>query len=240
MRNARIFFLLLPLAVVVARAETDAKASERFSVLGLAFTDEWQYPSSWQSNIRGVSLSLFIEDRRSVRGLAVGLGSDISHDMTGVQFALVGCTNKKLNGIQFAGYLAHNRTFDGLTVAGVFNTNEGDGTSRGVQVAGLLNMDIDGYSFTRRPNQFILGGQIALLGNGAGHIKGAQLALGCNMAYQCSGLQIALVNYAENLRGLQIGALNFADEGSGVQIGFFNWFGQDEDCRILPLVNWRF
>ncbi|MCL1888764.1 MAG: hypothetical protein FWF96_07850, partial [Kiritimatiellaeota bacterium] len=113
-----------------------------------------------------------------------------------------------------------------------------DGTSRGLQIAGLFN--IDGFSFAGFPEPTTVGGQIALLGNGTSHMKGVQVALGFNVAdCSCTGLQIALFNVAGTLRGVQIGAANFADGGSGVQIGLYNSFGQDDNRRILPLVNFR-
>ena len=236
MKHVCIFFLLLPLAIIAASADTGVKTSERFSVLGLAFNSEVQ---SGQSNVRGVNVSLLFEERESVRGVAVGLGaSDIDGDMTGVQFAIFGCSNEKLNGVQLAGLYAYNYTFDGVAVAGLFNTAGYDGTSRGIQIAGVLN--IDGLAFSGSPDPLIKGGQIALLGNGACRIQGVQVALGINGADACSGLQIALLNYATTLRGLQIGLVNLAEEGSGLQIGLYNSFGQTDKQRTLPLVNWRF
>jgi len=232
MRNARLFFLLLPLAVVVARAETDAKASERFSVLGLAFNGEYQYPSDElrvlrgrKTNIRGVSLSLFHEDRKSVWGLSVGLGYPFFYDfdrlasiedMAGIQLALLGGRTEKLNGIQIAG----------LTV-------ENDGGFNGVTFAGLANISGFGHESTS------CGLQIALLGNVAVDIKGVQIAL-LNGTGELRGLQIGAVNFAEKTLGLQIGLANFSEEGFGLQIGLFNLFGKKDDRRILPLVNWRF
>lgn len=235
MKNARIIFLLLALPFSLARAETP----ETYSVLGLALVDEHQYPSSKMSNIRGLSLSLFGEERQSVQGVAVGLGpSWINRDMSGIQFMLLGSAAEKFNGIQFSGVYSANTTFDGVTFAGLFNLTGHGGISRGLQIAGLLN--IDGFSFSGYPDSTLVGGQIALLWNSTPNLKGVQIALGFNLAGECAGLQIALFNYATTLRGVQIGAVNIADKGSGLQIGLLNSFGTDDGRLIFPLVNMRF
>jgi len=259
MKKAKVLFLLLPLAVAVAQAKEESKSEEgkstgRFSVLGLALGEGDQYPAGKQSNIRGLSLSLFGERRNSVRGLAAGLCYSImEEDMSGIQFALIGSATDKLNGIQFSGIYNYNYTFDGVTVAGLINTAGYDGTSRGLQIAGLLNLD--GFAFSGWPEPTLIGGQIALVGNSSGHLKGFQAALLINAAEgACSGLQIGLINFAKELRGLQVGAfnyaektsglqvgvLNFSSKGKGLQIGLLNSFGEEENLRILPIINGRF
>ena len=229
--------LLLPLAAVFARA---GEATEKFSIFGLALTSEIQFPSDTKSNIRGVSLSLFGEERNSVRGVDVGLCSWIDKEMTGIQISFVGSATKNFNGIQFAGLGAFNETFNGVMFAGLLNNSAGYQKSYGLQMAGLFNTHCSINFASKRFSDLFVGGQIAFIGNAAAKINGFQIALGINGTDELKGFQIGFYNYAETLCGLQIGVLNVAREGSGLQIGLLNFFGKDDNRFVLPLLNARF
>jgi len=221
------FVLSVPLGAVADAPENG------YSVVGLA-TYALQYPSEFKNNnIRGVSLSLIEEDRDRVYGLNLGLGySYISETMAGVQISLFADGFTDVNGIQIGIIGNQIENFNGIVVAGLINFAHGsDSSSCGLQMAGLASVHFEGMR----------GMQISLVGNVTGHIKGFQASTGYNLAEgYCHGLQIGLGNRAGVLHGLQIGAVNVALTGSGVQIGLFNSFGEDDNRRILPLLNFRF
>ncbi|HEU4405420.1 MAG TPA: hypothetical protein VFS43_09040 [Polyangiaceae bacterium] len=145
------------------------------------------------------------------------------------------------------GALANAQTADdesgGLWVAGLANVARGD--LAGLHLAGLLNRSaaFDGVA--------IAGG----VNLAAGPARGAQLALGANVATRgLSGLQIGgLFNHASHgsgaqlgpinvaageLGGLALGALNLAlEDFGGAQLGALNYAGEADDSLQLGAVN---
>lgn len=84
------------------------------------------------------------------------------------------------------------------------------GSFRGVAVTGFFS-----------DCQALTGAQMSLLGNRAEEVTGGQVALGLNRAEKrVDGVQVGLVNVAEELHGIQFGLLNV--NGAG-------W--------VLPLIN---
>lgn len=100
----------------------------------------------------------------------------------------------------------------GLQVA-LYSEIEGDLV--GAQLA-LISADVDGSAF---------GLQWGNLINRAGTITGAQVAVLFNRALGVTGVQLSLVNYAEDLEGVQLGLININRNGwvpvfPGINIGF--------------------
>ncbi|MDD2237091.1 MAG: hypothetical protein PHG65_07790, partial [Kiritimatiellae bacterium] len=54
------------------------------------------------------------------------------------------------------------------------------------------------------------------------------------------GLQIGVVNYAQDMTGLQIGLFNATQVMYGLQIGIVNIISDKESLPILPLINAAF
>ena len=168
------------------------------------------------------------------------------------------------SGIQLAGL--HNAVFDttrftGIQVAGLANVSTNVTDMVDIQIAGLFNFVFDTTDFfgvqiagfVNATHERIAGLQLAGFGNIAKDITGMQIGL-INAADELHGLQlglwnrsrghavgqIGLVNTAEDLHGLQLGLWNRARGGAGVQIGLVNGFGPSDDTSWLPLINARF
>src|SRR5581483_3327234 len=67
----------------------------------------------------------------------------------------------------------------------------------------------------------VTGAQLALLLNQTGAVSGLQVAP-VNMAGDVRGMQLGLVNVARKVRGVQLGLINVADDMSGVPIGLIS------------------
>jgi hypothetical protein len=115
----------------------------------------------------------------------------------------------------------------GFQVAGIWNQTGGNVT--GVQAAGIFNWG--GNDMT--------GIQIAGIANyldGNGVFSGLQVACIANVVGRGTGLQIGLVNVADDLTGVQIGLANAARNLTGVQIGLGNYVA-DSTIPFLPILN---
>lgn len=102
---------------------------------------------------------------------------------------------------------------DGIAISGLFNSiGESDGA---IQIAGLVNLAAFDFS-------------------------GCQIAgVYCGTEGRCTGLQIAVGNYAGHLTGVQIGVFNYAERLDGVQIGLLNC-SRDSWAPMLPVLNMSF
>jgi len=54
------------------------------------------------------------------------------------------------------------------------------------------------------------------------------------------GLQMAVINHAQNVNGVQLGLINYARNMKGLQIGLINIIGQGGQFPVFPIVNWSF
>lgn len=119
--------------------------------------------------------------------------------------------------------------FGGVQAAGVWNQVMGDGA--GLQVAGLMNYGGSDFS----------GVQVAGLVNymnGGGCFRGLEVA-GANCIGEGAGVQLGVINSANDFCGLQAGVFNAARHLKGVQIGLINFIA-DSPLMIFPLVNASF
>jgi len=74
-----------------------------------------------------------------------------------------------------------------------------------------------------------------------GNMQGLQWAAYNQAGPGSTGLQIGLVNMADEFSGLQLGLVNITQMmRSGLQIGLINVIQSKQNLKVLPLVNWSF
>jgi hypothetical protein len=89
--------------------------------------------------------------------------------------------------------------------------------------------------FATPDNQDILGFDLGLSGETAGHVGGVAINVFDNVSNSFSGGAVGLVNVTGELRGIQIGLVNVASKGSGLQIGLWN-HSDNFKCPIIGVV----
>ena len=138
---------------------------------------------------------------------------DPQTSVTGMRLGVLSSRNKDVTGLDLAA-LASRTSGDQLGFqASLYGEVEGD--LLGLQLGGLA-ADTDGIA---------TGVQAANLSTRAGGIIGLQLSTLYNRALAVTGVQISLVNDADDLKGVQIGLLNIHRNGwirafPGLNVGF--------------------
>ena len=86
------------------------------------------------------------------------------------------------------------------------------------------------------------GGQLSWLASiTEGNAQGLQWAIYTSSGPGSSGVQLGLLNTAEDFSGLQFGLINITETmRSGLQIGLVNIINNKEKLKVFPLVNWKF
>ncbi len=137
-----------------------------------------------------------VDDDVSIKGVRLNILYGVNENVTGLDFGLINRVRGDFKGVQ-AGFLGMvEGDFEGWQTS-VFNVTEGD--FLGLQ-DGLVNVMEVG--------------------------EGVQWGGFYNSAQYLSGLQFALINYAEDMYGIQLGLINI--------------IRSKEELPILPLVNWNF
>jgi len=162
-----------------------------------------------------VSLNVIYGINGSVHGLELaGIGNVLKSNLTGVQFAgITNITAGYVNGIQCAGIYNHtNSRVTGAQVGGIAN----------ISMKGIDGLQIGGITNISRHNT--TGLQVSGIYNWShGNTTGAQISGIYNRAdKKFYGLQLAMVNSAQNITGLQVGLINVADSADGVSFGLIN------------------
>jgi len=164
-----------------------------------------------QRAVNHFSLDLVLGEAGKVRGFqAAGVLTRVRHEVVGAQISSIA----NLSGGDVTGFQLGTVNLLGGGVTGAqwgWALNLDDGRSRGVQVAGLMNVNRDSLA----------GGQFATASSYAGSLHGAQISL-VNVAGSLSGTQIGLVNIARESRGLQAGLVNVSLNSGGVAVGAIN------------------
>jgi len=136
----------------------------------------------------------------------------LKEDGTGLQISgLSNYSDGMFAGFQYAGILNYTTTgMFGAQFSGLLNINAGWGAY--LQMAGVANINRKGFS-------------------------GAQVSLVVNQAKsEIVGTQLALMNFAEDMRGVQVGALNVSRQFEGLQVGLVN-FNRHFEGASIGLVN---
>jgi hypothetical protein len=87
-------------------------------------------------------------------------------------------------------------------------------------------------------SELFSGIQVGLI-NSNGAQEGLAIGLINRVDTKLTGMQIGVLNYAEEAGGMQIGLINTAESMVGIQIGLVNVI---RDCRVpcIPILNWQF
>lgn len=189
-----------------------------------------------------------------------GLANVVKHDAAGFMLGgLMNATGGNAGGLQIAGIVnVTGKSYDGLAIGGIMNVssekmngvqlssvlNASGGTIKGTQLALLSNVGVN-----------IEGLQASLISNiAAKRVQGLQLGGVVNIAVDADkamqlasltniclknmrGTQLALGNYAEDVKGAQVGLLNLSTGTvDGWQIGVIN-HSKDTTAHKIGLIN---
>ena len=164
-------------------------------------------------NVEGIQAGyIYNITEEKTRGVQVSGIFNYTKQLEGVQSAGIFNVNEGFMGGQFAGIFNAAGSFEGIQAAGIFNGSEG---FKGVQAAGIIN---GGKNFT--------GAQLAGICNAGADFKGIQLAGIGNVSSSVTGLQFAgIANVSKKVEkgGVQLGVINIAEECEGFQIGLINF-----------------
>ena len=172
------------------------------STVSEADSDDIQFTDFTPENMSYTHISVF-------PGVSITGGGK---DYTLASIGIFGAYDKNVRVAQISGLanIASGSVF-GLQSAGLFNTAN---TIRGMQDSGLFNISGN-----------VHGVQAAGLFNiSSKKMNGMQAAGLFNVAQEVSGIQAAgLFNCARKVRGVQVGVINIADENDGIALGVFNF-----------------
>ena len=172
------------------------------STVSEANSDDIQFTDFTPDNMNYIHVSVF-------PGVSITGGGK---DYTLASIGIFGAYDKNVRVAQISGLanIASGSVF-GLQSAGLFNTAN---TIRGMQDSGLFNISGN-----------VHGLQAAGLFNiSSKKMNGMQAAGLFNVAQEVSGIQAAgLFNCARKVRGVQVGVINIADESDGIALGVFNF-----------------
>jgi hypothetical protein len=164
-------------------------------------------------NVEGIQAAyVYNITEEKVKGVQTAGIFNLSKKLEGVQSAGIFNVNEGFRGAQFAGIFNAASEFEGIQAAGIFNAG---GQFKGLQASGILNAS-KGFS----------GAQLAGIINGTLDFKGLQAAGIVNVAQSFTGLQAAAItNVSKKVEkgGVQLGLINIADECYGWQIGLINF-----------------
>jgi len=129
-----------------------------------------------------------VPEDNNVYGLRLNLPYGANHSVYGLDIGLWNVTNGDQYGLQIGaiGVLRKGKTF-GWNFAGIVNISSGN--EKGVSFAGIYNQS-------------------------DGKITGLQFASCVSKAKHVTGLQFALVTYADDISGVQLGLLNICKKSS--------------------------
>ncbi len=164
-------------------------------------------------NVEGIQAAyVYNVTEEKVKGVQAAGIFNLSKKLEGLQSAGIFNVNEGFRGAQFAGIFNAASEFEGIQAAGIFNAG---GKFKGLQASGILNAS-KGFS----------GAQLAGIINGTLDFKGLQAAGIVNVAESFTGLQAAAItNVSKKVEkgGVQLGLINIADECYGWQIGLINF-----------------
>jgi hypothetical protein len=146
---------------------------------------------------------------------------ETSRPWTPVQLALwnpiqVFGEGTSVTGLRLTGISGANRDVTGLDLLGLASRTRGDQTGLQLALYDEVGGDLTGWqigAFATDVDGRARGLQSAALYNHAGEGVGVQLAGGLNRTERMRGLQIALVNWTDDLDGVQIGLVNINRNG---------------------------
>lgn len=186
----------------------------RFYTEGLQF-GAFNASGGYMSGVNFASLANYArEDMQGVQ--FAGLGNITEGTIQGVQFAgLVNSGVIGMQGLQFAGIAnIASGNIEGIQGAGIVNAGTGD--MQGIMMAGVGNFS-SGYA-----QGIIISGIL----NVAYEMQGISLAGIVNAGSKFQGIQIAgITNITRQGEGVQLGLVNIAQNFDGVPVGLISLYG---------------
>lgn len=157
----------------------------------------------------------------------VGMSSYfLGQDTRMFSLGIVGALSGRIRGLGISGAVGVTRNLAGIQIAGALALTLED--AAGIHVGGAASIaldDLDGIQF---------GGATTVT---LGRMRGFQASGGLNIAGKLAvGGQVAVANYATELRGLQFGTLNLSGPMTGIQAGVVN-YADDVHGVQLGLLN---
>lgn len=233
---------------------TKSKDSIRMTMFNLGLISNIQeqhgfginlFYSAVHQRMYGFQFASLLSYSSESKGLQIGgLANFVKNDAKGIMISgLVNGTGGESAGLQLAGLTnISGKRFNGLALSGIMNVSAQE--LNGVQVAFLSNLgtDLTGLQSSFISNiaaERIRGVQLAGVANIAVNAdKAVQLSTLTNVCLDnMEGVQVALGNYAENVKGAQIGLLNLSTGVvDGWQIGVVN-HSKDTTAHKIGLVN---
>lgn len=174
--------------------------------------------------INNFSLDLVLGEAGKVNGFQMaGILTRVRHGVAGAQVSSVAnLVEGDVTGFQLATVNLLDGGVTGFQAGLALNLD--DGRSRGLQLAGLMNVNRDSLH----------GAQVASASSYAGSLRGGQLSF-VNVAGSMDGAQFGLVNIAREARGVQVGLVNVALRSSGVAIGAVNVLPRSRTLAVGPI-----
>ena len=204
----------------------------------------------WAGDCSPLQISLFptyqlVSAEKDVCGLRLNLPVGDNVNIYGLDLGVMGVASESKMGIMlnlFSNYNSGGST-KGIQIGGMGNV-QFIPDMQGIQIAGLINLNLNRLNFLTNKN---IGGSgtkgielAGCLNLNFGDIDGIQIAGLANTGGEVRGIQIAgLFNVATSVRGIQIGLINGTQELSGLQIGLINYIGESP-VPILPVINLKF
>lgn len=174
--------------------------------------------------INHFSLDLVLGEAGWVRGFQMaGILTRVHHGVSGAQVSSVAnLVEGDVTGFQLGTVNLLDGGATGLQAGLALNLD--DGRSRGLQLAGLMNVNRDS----------LWGAQVASASSYAGSLRGGQVSL-VNVAGSMHGVQVGLVNIAREARGAQVGLVNVALRSSGLAVGAVNVLPRSRTLAVGPV-----
>lgn len=172
----------------------------------------------------------------------VGMSSYyLGEDTRLFSLGMVGALSGRIRGLGVSGAAGVTRNLAGIQVAGALALTLED--AAGIQASGAASIvlnDFDGIQFAGAA-AITLGRMRGIQASGALNIAG-KLALGgqvavANYAAELRGLQFGTLNLSGSMTGIQAGVVNYADDVRGVQLGLLNIASGSVHGMQIGLVN---
>lgn len=155
--------------------------------------------------------------------------ADASESVRGLRIDFVYGENANVSGVDLG--IVNSTTGDFVGFGWAPGANLVGGSATGVQWS---------WIYSRTGGEFT-GWQSGIVAQALGESTGLQTAIVGLSEIRHTGAQIGFVNRAASVKGLQLGLVNLADnlEG-GLQIGLVNYAENSDVYKVLPIVNWQF
>ncbi len=178
-----------------------------------------------KDDVAGMQIAGIFNTSKNFNGAIIGGIANVSDTGNGIQIAGITNVSQSIQGLQVSGINNQNNGYlVGSQIAGIFNSAR---TTKGVQIAGITSKatSLEGVQTSGICNIAgnSYGAQIGGIYNHANNMSGMQIAGIASKANDINGIQISgIANVASKVEGLQVGLINIADENNGAAIGLIS------------------